>query len=247
MNVQDNLIKAKKIIEEHANSSDLIVFPELYSVGYYMDKKYLNETAEPINGNFIEKIKLLALKNGVFIAMPFLEKCKGTLYNSVAIINKSGKVIGVKRKAINWKTELGYISEGELSKELEIYEIDGLKLGVLICYEASLPETSRILAEKGCDFIIVPSFWSNDALSHWDIQLRARAVDNNIYIIGVNGLLESRSCGKTIIISPNGDIIDALEKEEGVLKGLIEKEEVIKIRNKTHYFDDYNNYFKKNM
>jgi len=185
MNVSENLNRAKQIINDISDKCDVIVFPELYSTGYYMNEQYLNNSAENVDDHFISEIKIIAKLNDVFIFMPFLERKKDRIYNSVAIISNKGKVLGVKRKSINWKPENGIINEGVLNENLEIYEINDFKIGVLICYEASFPENARALALKNCDIIVIPSFWSDSALNHWIIQLCARALDNNVYVLGV--------------------------------------------------------------
>ncbi|MTI67408.1 MAG: carbon-nitrogen hydrolase family protein [Firmicutes bacterium] len=244
-NITKNLNRAIRLIDKYGETSDLITFPELFSTGYFMDKNYLDNNSVSVDGKFINTIKEQARKKSVYVVLPFLERYKECIYNSVVIINRQGHIKGIKRKAINWKAELGLISEAKLESNLDVYNIDGFNIGILICYEASFPETSRVMANKDCDAIIIPAFWNRKALSHWEIQLRARALDNNIYVIGVNGLLENRSCGHTMIVSPNGDIIKSLRKDEGVLSGCLDKAYLIKVRENIPYFTDYLTYLKK--
>ncbi|MDM8533250.1 carbon-nitrogen hydrolase family protein [Clostridiaceae bacterium HSG29] len=243
MNVSENLNRAKQIVNDISDKCDVIVFPELYSTGYFMNEQYLNSNAETIDGHFISEIKKNAKINDVFIFMPFLERKKDILYNSVAIISNNGEVIGVKRKSINWKPENGIINEGVLNENLEVYQINDFKIGVLICYEASFPENARELALKKCDAILIPSFWSDSALNHWVIQLCARALDNNVYVLGVNGLLDNSSCGNTMGILPDGNIDVSLEKNEGILYFNINSEKLHEIQRKIPYFTDYLEYF----
>lgn len=244
---EKNLKYALRKIEENRNKADLLVFPELYSTGYYMEKDYLRNNAESISGNFIESIRNCAKDNNMSILMPFLEKFQNKLFNSVAIIDNKGNLKGIKRKSINWKTELGFIEEGNLSRNFQIFEVDGLKLGVLICYEASFPELSRVLAKKGAELIVVTAFWGKWALNHWEIQLKARALDNNIFLLGVNGLQEDKTCGNSMLISPNGDIKKRLDFKEGVLIDQINIKDVYLTRREIPYYYDYEKYIYKNI
>ncbi len=245
---EKNLQKSITIIKDCGQKKvDLIVFPELYSSGYHMGQDYLLCNAESMNGNFINSIKKCAKENHVAVLMPFLEKRENNIYNSVAVVDNEGSLKGIKRKAINWKTELNFIVEANLEENLDVFEVNGVKIGILICYEASFPELSRILADKCAELIIVTAFWGKWALNHWETQLKARALDNNLFLLGVNGLQNRKTCGNTMVISPKGDIINKLNLEEGVLIQEINMDDIYSIRQKIPYYQDYQKYIAKKL
>ncbi len=237
-----NVSQAKMYISNNAKNSDLIVFPELYSSGYIMEEEYIVNAAEPAEGRFIQQIRECAKENNTAVIMPFLEWDSGQIYNSVAVISPSGDIIGIKRKSVNWKSELGFIQESPVLESFEVYEVGGFNIGVLLCYEASFPELSRVLANRGADIIVVMAFWGEWALSHWQIQLSARAIDNNVYVVGVNGLMDDITCGNSIIISPNGNVMDLASKAAEAVSATLCKKELEAARKTVPYYADYIEY-----
>ncbi|KDR95756.1 Carbon-nitrogen hydrolase [Peptoclostridium litorale DSM 5388] len=240
-----NASQARMYISNNAKNSDLIVFPELYSSGYIMEEDYLAKAAEPVQGEFIQQIRECAKENDTAVIMPFLEWDMGQLYNSVAVIDSSGDIVGIKRKSINWKSELGFIQEAPVLDNFEVYEVGGFKIGLLLCYEASFPELSRALANKGADIIVVMAFWGEWALTHWQTQLSARAIDNNVYVVGVNGLMDDITCGNSMIISPNGNVMDVALKVAGTVNATLCKKELEAARKTVPYYSDYMEYISK--
>ncbi|WP_328588733.1 nitrilase-related carbon-nitrogen hydrolase, partial [Litchfieldia alkalitelluris] len=113
------------------------------------------------------------------------------------------------------------------------------KIGVLICYDVEFPETSRVLALSGADLIVVPSVWSLEAEQRWDIQLPARALDNSLYVLGVNAVGEG-TCGKSKFLDSKGRIMqEASRGSEEVIYGTIDKQQLIKTREDIPYMKDY--------
>ncbi len=238
-----NRIQLETFVESYGPNHDLLLLPELFSSGYFMESSYLKESAIGLEGPELKKVCQMAAEYSVVVAYPFLEVLEERLFNTVAVIDKQGAILAIKRKAINWKTELGLIEEGALESAFPVVEIEGFRVGILICYEASFPETARRLAKQDCDVIIVTAFWSDEAKEHWIHQLSARALDNNVYVIGVNGVLGRHSCGHSMIVQPDGEIIDHLDKKAGVLTGVLEKDVLKEARKKYPYYKDYLKYF----
>jgi len=238
-----NMAQLELFVESHGSSHDLLLLPELFSSGYFMESTYLKENAIGLESPELKRVCQLAADYSVAIAYPFLEESDEKLFNTVAFIGKQGEILSVKRKAINWKSKLGLIEEAALDRAFPVVEIKGFRIGILICYEASFPETARILANKDCDVIVVVAFWNEDAKNQWIYQLGARATDNNVYVIGVNGVLGRHSCGHSMIVQPDGEIKNHLEKEAGVLTGVLEKDVLKEARKKYPYYADYLKYF----
>ncbi len=113
------------------------------------------------------------------------------------------------------------------------------KIGTLICYDIEFPEPSRVLALKGAEIIIVPSVWSIPAMNRWHIQLPARALDNTVFVIGVNNIEEGAGgCSK--IVTPMGDVAaQASDREEEVLIYDIDLSEIAEVRQRIPYLREY--------
>ena len=102
-------------------------------------------------------------------------------------------------------------------KELGIFELDDIKIGVGICFDLRFPEYFRELTRRGAEIIFLPSHFnkSTGAIA-WDVLTKARAIENQIYFCAVNQTGE-KLCGETKVISYTGEILKSLGKEEGIL------------------------------
>ena len=108
------------------------------------------------------------------------------------------------------------------------------KIGTLICYDIEFPKPSRILALKGAEIIIVPSVWSIPAMNRWHIQLPARALDDTVFVMGINNIEEGAGgCSK--VVSPMGEVLaQASDSSEEVLVCEIDMDEIARVREKSH-------------
>lgn len=240
-NVFDNITKHVEELKK-CSKGDVLVYPELFSSGYFMDKNHLKNNAISIMEKPFKRLLELSMEYEVNVIFPFIESVNGELFNSVAVINKEGKLLGIKRKSINWKSENGFISEDNIDKNMEVFEIEDVKFSILICYELSFPELSRIVRKKGAQVLLAVAFWGNYALNHWIHQLAARAIDNGLYVVGVNGIMADKTCGNTMAYNPDGEILGALGREEAVLKIDISISEMERNIKKWPYFSDFISY-----
>lgn len=236
--VQTNLKRGIEFIGQVANEADLIVFPELWTTGYYLSKQVFQKLAETQDGPTINILREEALKSNAVIVSSFAEKdSEGHLYISAAVIDQKGELLGVVRKSLLWSRENDIFEVGEI--KYPVFETTHAKIGVLICYEMEFPEPSRLLALEGAELIVCPSVWSVAASRRWDIQLPARALDNTIFILGVN-TVGNNSCGKSKLVGPMGDIIaEASDSREDILSRVVDIKSLYWARDENRYLDDY--------
>jgi len=236
-----NLKRGKHFIRQAAQEGvDLIVFPELWTTGYYLSRDAFYNLAETNIGPTVSLIQEEAQQAKAAIVCPFVEKNNNDeIYISAAIIDSNGDLRGIVRKSLLWGREQNIFNRGEI--KYPIFDSKVGKIGVLICYEMEFPETSRLLALEGAEIIVCPSVWSIAASHRWDIQLPARALDNTVYVLGVN-TVGNNSCGKSKLISPLGDILaEASDKREELLIRAIDKEALYWAREEVPYLGDYLN------
>lgn len=237
--VQANLRRGREFVRRAAAEEvDLIVFPELWTTGYYLSKEAFERWAEPQHGPTIQSMQEEAARANAAIVCPYVEQGHdGQMYISVAVIDCDGEVMGNVRKSLLWGREQQIFARGEL--EYPIFDIKVGKIGVLICYEMEFPETSRLLALNGAEMIVCPSVWSLSAAHRWDIQLPARSLDNTVYVLGVNAV-GNNACGKSKLVSPLGDILaEASDRKEELLIRMIDKEALSWAREEVPYLEDY--------
>ena len=221
----DNMIsRAKKI------GSDLILLPELWSSGY--DLTNINQYINP-NRAIQKRLNKLSTTYNLAIAGSLIEEENHKYYNSLSLCLPGNK-IPIQYKKIHLIPQLDedkWLSPGN---ELSICEINNFKVGIVICYDIRFPELIRKYAIKGVDLVIVVAEWPLSRIDHWITLLRARAIENQIYIAAVNSVGETGKMllgGHSCIITPWGKIlITGNEHQEDLLSADIYLSEIKKIR-----------------
>ena len=182
---------------------------------------------EALDSPAIELFRDFAKTNGVNVILGSIELAsseKNKITNSALVLNRAGDIIHrydkiymytVNRKDLKINEER-YTLRGD---KLGLFELDGVKIGLGICFDLRFPEYFRRLAELGAEVIFLPSsFRKTTGQMAWDILPSARAIENQVYFCACNQTgdegLKAR-CGNSKIISYNGEIISALAEEEG--------------------------------
>lgn len=171
--VQDSLS------EVHAN---LIVLPELAFTGYYFENRNeLDGLSENVSDSKTIKVLSRLCKNkNLHIVTGFAEREGDSLYNSALLIGPSG-LISTYRKIHLFNTEKEYFDSGNIP--LKAININGVRIGMMICYDWAFPEVARSLALQGVEVICHPS---NLVLSHCQKTMMSRCIENGVYAITAN-------------------------------------------------------------
>jgi predicted amidohydrolase len=202
-------------------SAELIVLPELFATGYqFSSQQEAKELAEPIpEGSTTQKLMSWAKEINSSLVAGIAEIDGNKLFNSAVIISPDGYV-GTYRKAHVFDTENKYFSQGDLP--IKVFELAGIRVGVMICFDWRFPETARTLALRGADIIAHPS---NLVLPHCPDAMITRCLENRVFAITADRVGFERRVqeetlnfiGKSQVISPDGDILyRASETEEEV-------------------------------
>ncbi len=233
-NLQQAVFMAEQAVRDGA---ELLVFPELWKTGYHLKKEEFLRLAETRDGKTVSLFRDLARKWGTVIVVPFAEIDGDHLYISLAVIERTGDLLATYRKSFVWGKEKDSFTNGE--RQYRVIHTSLGKIGVLICYDIEFPEPARLLALQGAELIIVPSVWSFGAETRWDIQLPARALDNTVFILGVNTVGEG-SCGKSKLVGPDGQVLCEASREEAcILLHDIQPELIEKARAYIPYLADF--------
>jgi beta-ureidopropionase len=218
------------------DGAQIICLPELATTQYFcyrMNREFMH-LAEPVDGSSIATIGAAARDADAWVVMPFYEEGEdGQLYNSAAVIDRSGEVTGVYRKNVipimSFEgvegVEKFYFRPGNLG--YPVFETDlGITIGITICYERHFPEGPRALALAGADVILVPT--ATPAGGHmWEVELRAMAIANLLWVGGVNRVGRDRGAavsdmdfyGGALVAAPSGEVTAraATESDEIVM------------------------------
>ncbi|WP_126425418.1 nitrilase-related carbon-nitrogen hydrolase [Brevibacillus marinus] len=235
--VQDNRERALQLVEAAAKQgAKLVVLPELWHTGYHLPRETFCALAAA-DAEMLELMRAQAKKWGIVMVVPFAEQAGERLYNSLAVIEADGRMLGIYRKSFLWGKEKEIFVPGE--KKYELFHTSLGPIGVLICYDIEFPEPSRLLTLQGAQLIVVPSVWSKQAEPRWDIQLPARALDNTVFVLGVNTVGEG-SCGKSKALAPDGRLLaEASKEQEELLLAEIDWSAIEKVRREIPYLRDY--------
>jgi len=196
--------------------ADLIVLPELAFTGYSMDsRKEALELAEDVNNSpTIEMLENICRNNKTSIVAGFAEKYKDKIYNSAVLISPEGfKAVYRKMHLFGFESE--FFDPGPSLPE--VYDVDGLKIGMMVCYDWFFPETARIIALKGADIIAHPS---NLVLPWCQRAMVTRCLENNIFAVTANRFGSEIRRGKELtftgasqITAPRLEIVASASKD----------------------------------
>ena len=197
-NVNYALSNIQNMVEKRVR---LIVLPELWSSGF--DYKHLEKIAET-TPKILKKISQLVTDNTIVIGtMPQIKKEK--LYNVAFLINKKG-LLGEYQK-IHLFTPTEEDKHFTPGKKLVVTPSYLGKIGVLICYDLRFPEIARCLTLKGAEILAISAAWPLERIEHWRILLRARAIENQLFVIAANasGIQNKiKMGGHSAVVSPDG-------------------------------------------
>lgn len=221
-NKQENIEKSIKLMNEALKQKvDIICLSEKF---LYWGK---DRGAEEFDSAIIKKFKEYAKINNVNIILGSLAirvKDTNNITNTSLVINRKGEIIHRYNKIFMYTVDREdlKINEGRdtiKGDKLGIFEIEGVKIGIGICFDLRYPEYFKTLALNGAEIIFLPSsFRKSTGKIAWDILTKARAIENQVYFCACNqtgGIAEKERCGNTQIISYDGTVISNIEKEEG--------------------------------
>jgi len=223
-----NLSRAEEMIKKAVGQgAKLIILPEMFNCPYEAAK--FPVYAEEVGGPTWQKLSIIAREIGVFLIGGSIPELDGDrIYNTSYIFDDQGRLIAKHRKMHLFDVD---IKGGQTFKESDtlsagdkvtVFETPSGKIGVAICYDIRFPELARLMVQKGTDIIVVPgAFNMTTGPAHWELLFRTRALDNQVFTIGVaparNPESSYISYGNSIVVDPWGRVINRLGGEEGIL------------------------------
>lgn len=172
------------LIEKSAKEGvNLVLLPELSYCGYTVDSSIF---AKHSFGNGLNFFSSLAKKHSVYIGFGVAKRSGERYKNSYVVVSSKGETVCVYDKIhiFSFANEDAVFDGGD---RLCIFELDGLKIGISICYDLRFPEIFSLYADR-CDVVLCPSAWPKKRIGEFKLLLKARAVENRISMIGINWL-----------------------------------------------------------
>ncbi len=240
-----NLERAERLVARAATTgADLVVLPEKWNgIG---DAEALHALAEPLEGGeSVAAMSTWARRHGVaLVGGSITERREGRdkLSNTCCVFASDGSLAGVYRKIHLFDVEVGGLvyreSEAEeAGDEPVVTEVEGWGLGLSVCYDLRFPELYRILALQGAELLTVPAnFTLVTGKDHWELLLRARAVENQCYVAAaaqIGEVMPGRpSFGRSLVVDPWGIVLAAAPDEETVVVAELDRARLQSVRAK---------------
>lgn len=233
-----------KIVEDAIKNaakenSDVVVLPELWDVSFF--PKNVRKLAD-IDGNRTKKfLGELSKEQNINIVGGSVANIIGDkLFNTCYIFDRNGKEVGMYNKVhlFSPSGEHEIFSAGD---ELVTFELDGVKCGVSICYDVRFVEWVRMNALEDIEIFFLPAAWPDKRIVHWDTLNRARAIENQMFVVCVNSLgkaYDAKFGGHSAIIDPWGEYIVRPTEDIGNFTGEVDLSVIKGIRESINVFRD---------
>lgn len=222
---------------QDATASDLIVLPELWPTGAFTSRAF-RAAAQPLDGPVVTAVRAAVRDLGVpAVAGSFMELAPGAdgdrLYNTTVLIGPDGEIAHTYRKVHLFGFDSGEAAVLSSGGTVEACPPPFEALGLSTCYDLRFPETYRLLLDAGAQIAVIPTGWPASRLDHWLTLTRARAIENQMYVVGCNqvGTQEGTAMGgHSVVIDPWGRVLAEGGDGEELLTVDIDLAQVAKVR-----------------
>jgi omega-amidase len=216
---------------------DLIIFPEMTLTGFTMKS---SEFAEEMKSKSYLFFSNLAKEKKCAIMYGFIEKGKKKNFNTLVHLNNQGKILKTYRKIhpFSYSSENLYYGKG---KEVVVTKVKGLKLGLSICYDLRFPELYRFYAKEKVQIIVDIANWPDTRIEHWRALLKARSIENQCFVIGVNRVGNDPKLhynGHSSVFDPMGNELVSVANDEKIILSEIDSSLIAEVRKKLPFLQD---------
>lgn len=234
----------RMIDEAGAQGADLIVLPEVWTGLGYTDAHPVERIAEPIPGPTTERLAERARRHRAMIVGSMYEQAPdGRRFNTAPFIDRDGRILGLYRKTHLFdapqRTDIppGMMESKKVSAgdDLPVFDTDAGRIGVFVCSDLRFPEVARVEALQGAQILVCCSAFLSPRLDHWEFFLRARACENQVFVVAsgqvacepVSGIgFVGRSC----VVDPWGVIVAMAPDRECVTVSTIDLDQIEEVR-----------------
>lgn len=209
--------------------ADIVILPEMFSCSFDYDnlKQHSEETPK-----ILSKLKQTAQQKNVIIAASMPEIENNNIFNTLYLIEKNGNLTGSYRK-VHLFSLTGEHHHFKNGASTIVCKTSAGNIGLMICYDLRFPEFCRKLTDKDAQIIIVSAQWPTPRVEHWDTLLKARAIENQVFIAAANRCGKSEELdfpGHSQIISPWGKELAKADGNFQLLATQIDLSEIIRAR-----------------
>jgi omega-amidase len=235
----ENLDKVRAMTgEARRRGSQLVVFPELWSTGYDLERA--PEHATPVDQGLFAETAALARQESIHILGSLLEQTDRGYRNTAVIFSPEGRLLGQYSKVHLFRPmeEDVYLVAGV---DAPVFDLPWGTSALAICYDLRFPELFRKYALGGARVVLLVAEWPRPRLSHWQTLLQARAIENQLFVVACNRVGESAGrsfFGHSAVYDPSGELVAGAADEETLLTTIIDLDMVDQVRRSMTVFED---------
>jgi len=227
----ENMVRAGELVAMAASQgAELVVVPEHFSL--FGNAAVLRDSAQTRNGTVMAWAVTTARKHAIWlVAGSFVEQSGGRRYNTTCLVGPDGTVVASYRKihlfdvdvpgAVSRESDAVAPGSRAVMASITSYDARPVPVGLTICYDLRFPELYRVLTLAGALVIVVPSaFAAATGRLHWDILVRARAIENQVFVVAagqvgkLGGVFEAY--GHSMIVDPWGKVLSEVVEGTGI-------------------------------
>ena len=227
----NHLVAQSIAAQAAAQDANVLVLPELWATGY--DLARAQEYAAPLDNGHFALMAELAQTHRLYVTGTALEHNPGGRpFNTAALYGPDGNCLGAYRKVHLW-APLGEVEHMTPGDRLPAFELPWGHVAMAICYDLRFPELWRRLADAGAQLVLIPAEWPARRVEHWRLLLRARAVENQLYVAGCNRAgtgPDGEFGGHSAVADPWARVLVEGNSEPGLFIATIDTEEVTRAR-----------------
>lgn len=211
-------------IREAARAAHLVMLPELWPTGAF-EIESLAEHAQPIDGPLMTDLGALAQELGIWLHAGSFVEDAGELFNTSVLFAPDGARVATYRKIHLFGFEGGETTVLSGGDELVVVDTPLGPTGLATCYDLRFPELFRALGEGGATAVLLTSGWPLSRIEHWDVLVRARAIENQMWLIACNEVGDQSGItlgGHSMVIDPRGIAVAQAKERPEILRATID-------------------------
>lgn len=236
-----NIEKAVEMIAKASeNGAEIVVLPEMFNCPYDTSK-FQSYSEELGSSETLKAVSSIAKEYGIYLVAGSIPESKdGKIYNSCSIF-KDGILVDVHRKLHLFDVDIPdgvFFRESDIispGNKITVVDTDVVKMGVGICYDIRFPELFMLMTLMGSELVVVPgAFNTTTGPAHWETTIRARAIDNQVYMVAAsparNYDLSYTAYGNSMVVDPWGKIIARAKEDEEIIYASVERSRLLEVR-----------------
>jgi predicted amidohydrolase len=229
--------RVQEIVEQE--QPDILVLPEMWNVSFFPNN--VEELADEEGKQTKELLSKLSKQYEVnIVGGSVATKKDEALFNTSYTFNRKGKLVHEYNK-VHLFSPSGEHEVFTPGNELGVFELEGVKMGVATCYDLRFGEWIRKMALEEIEILFVPAAWPHPRVFPWQTLLRARAIENQVFVVGVNSVGETDSlsfCGHSMILNPLGETLEEAQEEVTFLTAELDLSSRHEIKEQINVFQD---------